>query len=355
MFSKQTFKHKWSEWVEDMTSAVTLQKLSAKQRMKTFIERDLSDVQRDRLISSMNGIMGDTLLDKDSPYCRTMVFRDQHQTLKLEREALAKQLNAPQSRLLICIHGWCMSDVLWTREGFDHGQSFVPYGYSPVYLRYNSGLHISTNGERFAELLQTLVDAWPCPIKEIVFVGHSMGGLVMRSSLYYADQKQCAWLNQLTTCVTLGTPHNGAPLAQLGCWLDDRIFRHAHLKWLSAFTEVRSAGTKDLSKGLIAHSDWQTNNGAMDNPLVRPSLPKHVECYAIASCLGQNAMDMNNLKLGDGLVPVLSALGQQEEGYSALSYRSDHCWVGYGINHLSLLSHPRVSNQLKTWILSNTR
>ena len=37
----------------------------------------------------------------------------------------------------------------------------IELGYTPLYVRYNSGRHISENGRDLAEQLERLVAAWP--------------------------------------------------------------------------------------------------------------------------------------------------------------------------------------------------
>jgi len=66
-------------------------------------------------------------------------------------------------------------------------------GYSPVFLRYNTGLHVSVNGRTLAEILELLQDQWPVPITELVLIGHSMGGLVARSACHYGAELQHGW------------------------------------------------------------------------------------------------------------------------------------------------------------------
>ena len=92
----------------------------------------------------------------------------------------------PTGKLLVLVHGLCLNDRQWTREGHDHGAALADeFGHTPLYLRYNSGRHIAANGEAFAELLETLVSHWPQPVTELVIVGHSMGGLVARSACHH--------------------------------------------------------------------------------------------------------------------------------------------------------------------------
>ena len=53
-----------------------------------------------------------------------------------------------------------------------------------LYLNYNTGRRISANGRSFSNLLEDLVQRNP-RITSIDILGHSMGGLVSRSALFY--------------------------------------------------------------------------------------------------------------------------------------------------------------------------
>lgn len=123
---------------------------------------------------------------------------------------------------------------------------------------------------------------------------------------------------------------------------------------LTKLSEFRSSGTKDLSRGgFVRHGDWDLGGeGDAHTVLARPLLPPQggVVCCAVATCLGQNPNDENNLKLGDGLVPVSSALGESTAEQRALNYPpEENKWVGVGINHLDLLTHPQVTGKVEQW------
>ncbi|UTV28849.1 GPI inositol-deacylase [Photobacterium atrarenae] len=353
MISKNNLSQRFQTVMDELSSKMSENKLVAKEKLGDFIESGLPPVQSEMVIATLNGAIGDYLAQRNSRFLQPMLLRDQHQTLNLEPGQLDQQLARCTERIVVCVHGWCMNDVQWKRKEHDHGRSLSQYGYTPVYLRYNTGLHISENGENFARMLEALVASWPCRVKELVIIGHSMGGLVTRSACYYAEQHQLNWLSTLHTFITLGSPHNGAPLAKLACWIDDRIADTPYLKMLTRLSEIRSSGTKDLSQGHIRHTDWQPlAEPAL--PQERPPLPQGVACYAIASCLGQNLDDEKNLRLGDGLVPVASALGAAGDNYAALNYPSQHQWVAGGINHIDLLIHPHIAKKVQQWVLFNT-
>jgi hypothetical protein len=54
--------------------------------------------------------------------------------------------------------------------------------------------------------------------------------------------------------------------------------------------------------------------------------------------------------IGDGIVPLKSALGRHENPDLALPFPASREWVGYGMNHLDLLNHPEVYAQIRGWL-----
>jgi len=123
--------------------------------------------------------------------------------------------------VLVLVHGLCRNDRCWQRDGHDHGAELArDLSYTTAYLNYNTGLHISTNGRAFAQMLEALVAAWPTPLKEVSIVGHSMGGLVARSAYHYGLAANHAWCRKLRKLVFLGTPHHGVPLERAGHHVD---------------------------------------------------------------------------------------------------------------------------------------
>jgi triacylglycerol esterase/lipase EstA (alpha/beta hydrolase family) len=90
--------------------------------------------------------------------------------------------------VLLLIHGLCMNDLQWHTEKdgkvVDHGETIsAALGYTPIQVRYNTGLHTSQNGHQLAAELEQLVHHWPVPLEEITVLVHSMGGLLIRSAL----------------------------------------------------------------------------------------------------------------------------------------------------------------------------
>jgi triacylglycerol esterase/lipase EstA (alpha/beta hydrolase family) len=126
---------------------------------------------------------------------------------------------------LIVIHGLCMNDLQWTAQHkgkpINHASAIcAALGYTPLYVRYNSRLHVSDNGAELARQLEGVLNHWPVPLQELSVLANSMGGLVMRSVVNGATQAGLPWPRHLKRIVFLGTPHHGAPLQRAGNWID---------------------------------------------------------------------------------------------------------------------------------------
>ncbi len=185
-------------------------------------------------------------------------------------------------------------------------------------------------------------------LHDLFLVGHSMGGLVARSACHVAEAEHLHWRPKVRALVTLGTPHQGAPLERGGAWLDLLLGLRPESAPLKTLARLRSAGVTDLRHGSVRDEDWQGRDrfavGA-PRPLVTP-LPRGVECYAIA---GSTSRAGARRPMGDGLVPVASALGHHAEPARALDFPPAHQRIVPGCNHLELLSHPKVVETLRAW------
>lgn len=308
----------------------------------------------------LGGVLGDFLEQTGNPLAIEMSLRRGGRALPLEAEALRAQLpeavregrGGAGGKLLVLVHGLCMNDLLWRRRNHDHGEVLArELGATPVYLHYNSGLHISQNGERFAALLEQLVAAWPQPVEEIVLLGHSMGGLVARSACRAAEIAGHAWRRQLRTLVCLGSPHHGAPLERGGSWVDVLLGVFAPSRPLARLGQLRSAGITDLRYGNVLEEHWRGRDRfdfGTDERTPLP-LPSDVRCYAIAARLARRP---GARAIGDGLVPVDSALGRHEQAALTLAFPVEHQRLIERAGHLDLLDHPEVTAALRQWLVT---
>ncbi|MBK6865577.1 MAG: alpha/beta hydrolase [Ideonella sp.] len=315
---------------------------------------DAATPQREALIGALNGIWGDHLAATGNPLAVRMALRMGGRALDLSCETgLAAQVAEPRSRLLVLAHGLCMGDLQWTRQGHDHGQALArDLGYTPVYLNYNSGRHVSQNGREFSALLEQLVARWPVPVDELAILGHSMGGLVARSACHHAGEQGQRWLASLSKLVFLGTPHHGAPLERGGRLVDAALGLSPYVRPFARLGKTRSAGITDLRFGNLQDADWQgRNRHSQHHDDRRPTpLPQGVQAYLLAASLAERPGRVHRAVIGDGLVPLASALGEHRQPELALAVPASHRHVVSGCGHLDLLCRDEVSAQLHAWL-----
>ncbi len=317
---------------------------------------------RDARVAALNGVVGDHLERTANPLAIRM------QLLRRGARCDSAQLPLPGPHVLLLIHGLCMNDRQWTRGGHDHGQMLAQaLGLTAVYARYNSGLHVSTNGRELAAQLERLLQDWPVPVQTLTLIGHSMGGLVARSAVHQAAQADMAWPKHLRHLVFLGTPHHGAPLERGGNWLHRGLGLGSYAAPFTRLSGLRSAGITDLRHGNLLDEDWADSRFAQRDTRSMVALPAGVACYAVAGTLGPSqdsegddavripgrataARLLGSDWLGDGLVPLASALGRHAKPTRDLHIPASHQWTGRGIHHLDLLASKSVYQQLRRWL-----
>jgi len=296
-----------------------------------------SNARRDALIAAINGVYGDHLVETNNPLAAKMSFR--YQGIELDPQQ-ADAVPDANGKILLFIHGLCLNDEHWTRDGVNHGEILArELGYTPLYLRYNTGLPIASNGRELAARLEDLLCNWPGDTCELAIAGHSMGGLVARSACHYGRQAGHNWLQHLGKLVFIGTPHHGAPLERGGNWVN---FAMGLSPYAAPFTRVakrRSAGISDLRHGSVVD----------EAPEFVP-LPTDVECYAMAATLAKKPSRIHERLIGDGLVPVDSALGRSRNPATTLKIPDNCQWLGFETGHIEMLGRTELYKQLHDWL-----
>ncbi|WP_302175123.1 triacylglycerol lipase [uncultured Hydrogenophaga sp.] len=319
---------------------------------RVMAEQDAAapSAEREAVLAALNGVMGDRLLADGNPLALGMALRQDGRPLDLQ--ALHSR-NAVSGKLLLLVHGLCMNDLQWQHAGHDHGVHLAQaLGYTPVHVRYNTGLHTSVNGRELAGHIEALLAAWPVPLQEFAVLAHSMGGLVIRAACHYGTEAGHAWPRQLQRIVFLGTPHHGAPLERAGHQVDVLLGRTPFSRPFARLAQLRSAGITDLRFGHVLDTDWQGHDRfrqLRDQRLPLP-LPAGVECFAVAATLAARRSRVADRLVGDGLVPLHSALGVHDDPARQLAFPPTHRHSAFRTGHLDLLSDAGVARQLVQWL-----
>jgi len=292
---------------------------------------------RGRFVSSaVNGLIGDRLVEERPHLAIPMGVRLRGRDVPLERDALAAAFPDATGRAVVFLHGLCETEGYWDKGREEHGTTYgemlAGEGWTPVFLRANTGLGLRANGVALSALMQRLAEEWPTELTRVALVGHSMGGLIIRAAGAVATEVERPWTDLVSDVVTLGTPHLGAPIAR-GIGHGSR-----HLSALpetAAFGRIldwRSLGVHDLVAGLAEDV---------------PPLP-HARYRLVAATLTADQRHPVGHVVGDLLVRVPSAYGRGRHG-AQLFPGADVLHIGRA-GHFDLLNHPRIHSALRDWL-----
>lgn len=300
----------------------------------------LNDSTAGRAIqSAVNGLIGEVLSNDHPHLALQMSVRVDGQPVPPRRDPLAAAFPDATGRVVVFLHGLGEQEGNWGFRSDEMGGTYgsrlrTVGGWTPVYLRANTGLGVGANGVALTSLLQDLCDHWPVPVERVALVGHSMGGLVMRSACAVSTRSPQPWVDRLSDLVTLGTPHLGADLA-LGTKHGSQLLRL--LEETSGFHRIlehRSPGIRDLERGL-------------------PDLPPlpHVRYRLVSAEIGSPRAPWGRV-FGDLLVRRRSAHGVHRVGLRRTLQLFPDAEVLHvaRANHFSLLNHPDVDRAMRHWL-----
>jgi pimeloyl-ACP methyl ester carboxylesterase len=309
------------------------------------------------VLAAVNGIYGDELNERDNPLASPMAIRHRGKMIPPTADGLAAAFPSATERVVVFVHGWCLTERSWSRRppadsGMEDSRTYgerlrEELGFSPVRLRYNTGLHVSVNGRALADLLDRLHADWPVPISELVLVGHSMGGLVARSACYYGAEQQHRWTDAVSHVVCLGSPHLGADLEKGVSVASWALARLPETRAIAAFLNARSDGVKDLRYGACLDEDWRDvdpDEFLRDRCHEAPFLP-HATYHFVAATLTPSLL---GIIAGDQLVRSYSATGRGRS--RRIPFDAEHGLTLTGLSHLDLLNHPLVYAKLRDWL-----
>lgn len=298
----------------------------------------LEDGTQGRFVNAaVNGLIGDRLVQERPRLAIPMAVRKAGRDVAPDAPGLAAAFPEPTGRLVVFLHGLCENEAYWNRHrdrtGTTYGEALAERGWTPVFLRANTGLGLRENGVALASLMQQVVDAWPVPVTRIALVGHSLGGLVMRAAgAVAAEPADNDWNMLVSDVITLGTPHLGAPIAW-GIGHGSRGL--GRLPETAAFGRIldwRSVGVHDLVAGLAEDV---------------PPLP-HARYRLVAATVTASRRHPVGHVVGDFLVRPRSAYGRDRRGRE-LFPGADVLHVGR-TDHFGLLNHRDVLRAMERWL-----
>jgi len=297
-------------------------------------------------LAALNAVAGDRFGPGLEPLAIRMAVRAGGGDVGLTAGEVAATFPRATPKLAVFVHGLAETDDSWRPRAGDcapYGDRLrAEFGYTPVYVRYNTGRHVSDSGHDLADLLDSLQGAWPEPVREILLAGHSMGGLVIRSACHYGREASGGWVERVRHIFYLGSPHMGAPLARaagVAGWVLGKVPETRPFATLAA----GSASVRDLRHGYLLDDDWKgcdkdccLHDHRSDAPLLAGA--NH---YVISATVTADPASPFGAVVGDLLVQPASAHGRR----GARQHIPFPIEMGRGLggmHHFDLLNHPDV-------------
>ncbi|MFV8749388.1 esterase/lipase family protein [Nannocystaceae bacterium ST9] len=291
----------------------------------------------DTTLAVLNGVIGDYLARTRNGLAIRATFVHEGRPLALEREVLASTFPNAGAKLVVLVHGLMSTEDFWRQaDGSDYGTQLArDFGFTPLYLRYNTGLAIADNGASLSRLLAELVAAWPVEIDELILLGHSMGGLVIRNACHVGQLDDAAWMTHVRRCIYVGTPHRGAPLERAGRLVAKILdaVDDPYTRLIAELANLRSTGIQDL--------------GDRRHPV--PLLPT-IDHLLIAGTLIREPW-LAPL-FGDLLVSVGSAT---DRARGEPNHPTTEIAVFPGLDHVALARRGEVYERMRQWCEAPTR
>ncbi len=311
-------------------------------------------------LAALNAAVGDRLAERRSALGIRMALRVGGRDVRADREELSVAFPGATARLAVFVHGLGGTEDTWlfaARRHYDdpamcYGSKLADeFGYTALYVRYNSGLHVSENGRLFSDLLSAVVANWPTAVAEIALIGHSMGGLIARSACHRGQQAGASWVPAARHVVCLGSPHLGAPLEKGVAELSRALAGLAETRPFASLLNERSAGIKDLRHGYVTEDDWRDcdpDTCRLDHRSPIELLP-NASHYAVAATVTRDPSHPLGRAVGDVLVLPASAHGVSTDGRHIPFPVQNRRQFG-GLHHLHLLNHPDIYQAIRHWL-----
>lgn len=302
----------------------------------------------DRTLAVLNGLVGDYLARTGNGLATEMACYHDGRPLALDAAAIAAAHACITPRVVVLVHGvMCDESVFRFADGSDYGSRLArDLGFTPFYVRYNSGLAITDAGTQLAGLLDRLTAAYPIVPDQLLLIGYSMGGLLIRRACHVAGLAgDSAWLPRVRRAIYVGTPHLGAPAERAGRtvakvlqWIDD-----PYTRLIADIANLRSAGIQDLGDARVL--------SLRDPRHPLPLLPSIEHCLIAGSITIDPRLAV---LFGDSIVPVASAT-YAETGRTIDAHLTNELLPQKqvkllpGLSHVALAHHSDVYEGIKSF------
>jgi triacylglycerol lipase len=307
----------------------------------------------DTTLAVLNGLLGDYLARTDNGLATTMGCVLAGEPVALTRDGILRVHPTPSARVCVLVHGVLTTESVWAfPDGSDYGSRLArDLGFTPFYLRYNSGRAIADNGALLAELLTQLMAAYPIQPVELVLIGYSMGGLLIRSACHVAAAASQPWLSQVHRAIYVGTPHSGAPAERAGRMLAKLLetIPDPYTRLIADVGNLRSSGLRDLGDADLRHADRASQGTRLSLRDARHPVPllASMHHYLIAGSLTHQPY--LGALFGDSIVPIASATAHGMRLAKDIELPEERVKILPGVSHLALAHHEDVYSQLKAW------
>lgn len=349
LYTKDKMNQSFQKAIEDTFQAIQIAKESV-QLARSFAQKFLYE---NTGISSVIG----------SSHHNKFGLSDIELSFRLEgKDQTAEEIwldfkNSKYNKLILLIPGLFCDETLWenaTESSDLHIVSFLKeQGYYPIFLRFNAGLHISTNGQKLAKLLETFCKNFQT--EKLDLLTYSQGGLIFRSALYYERKFGYSWRNCIGKVVFLSSPDRGSYLEKIGFWLGFlfELSPDLALKIIGMLGNLRSDGIKDLSHGIIREEEWKTSKqvrryatntyyGELDD----------INAFQIYSVFSENEDWFSSL-LGDGIVETPSLEYLTETVFLKKENPELRSLKILGQNHFSVLNSKEFRDRLQKILIES--
>ncbi len=261
-----------------------------------------------------HGVVGEELMQLSPELDLDVTLHAEGREVSVDAGGLRAAYPHANGRVTVFIHGLVDTESVWfTRPETGHAlpDLALAHGATPVLVRYGTGRPVGRNGADLAARLEQLVRHWPVPVTELVLVGHSMGGLLVRAAGSVAAAAGHRWVSLVGDVLYLGTPHAGSWLEKVANTTTWVLRRQSRSAPIGTLVDGRSRGIKDLRYGTLEEDAFEGDS--IDDLLTgAPStdpLLEGVRHHLVVGRLRSARRHPLNSVFGDALVRARSAGG----------------------------------------------